>query len=219
MNVLARPRNCIHCLNQQRLLRQWIKLRRAHHVRTWCLICGKPVALTVKRDYREAVEFFYGLDDQPMVHHAGNHEEPNGGWGIHWRLDEVLCAVFPELHIYEIENGGELWPMPPYYEHDKSEDRQVEVISYEEARVIAMNGESLRSLVGEELNHFPHSREELEQIEQRIWDEFQLEQDFTLLGFRRPFAMVRRKHDGICGTVLYQDSPRFYYGFEKDRII
>ena len=42
----------------------------------------------------------------------------------------------------------------------------------------------------------------------------QLSQDFTVEGFAAPYVVVRRKSDGQRGTLMFQHSPRFYFGFE-----
>jgi hypothetical protein len=31
-----------------------------------------------------------------------------------------------------------------------------------------------------------------------------------------PFVVVRRKADGVKGSLMFQHMPRFYYGFAKD---
>ena len=76
-------------------------------VKTWCRICGLPVLLEVLTDYDEAVRYFCGLDDHPMVHKSLHAEA--GGWGTHWRLDEVLEKVFPLVHTDHI------WPIMPWW--------------------------------------------------------------------------------------------------------
>ena len=202
-----------------RRLRAWINRDRHITVRSWCLICGEPVLLSVEGEYEKAKRFFYGLDDQPMAHHPGQHAE-TGGWGIHWRLDEVLCAVFPDVHGPEIDRHGELWPIPPYYEHSMSEDKQVEIIDELEAREISMRHMAEpRNVLQQGLNMDPQSRDELEATVGEVWDEDELSQEFEILGFRPPFAMVKRRFNGARGTVLYQDDPRYYFNFEQDRII
>ena len=75
-------------------------------VRTWCRVCGLPELVDVPNDYEWAVEAMCWVDDQAGQH--GEHREP-GGWGVHWRLDEVLAAMFPDRHL------DRLFPVPTWY--------------------------------------------------------------------------------------------------------
>ena len=45
----------------------------------------------------------------------------------------------------------------------------------------------------------------------------QLGQDFTVEGFLAPYVIVRRKSDGQRGSLMFQNSPRFYFSFEPYR--
>ena len=38
--------------------------------------------------------------------------------------------------------------------------------------------------------------------------------DFEALGFMAPFVIVKRQSDGVKGSLMFQNSPRFYYSFE-----
>jgi len=70
-------------------------------------MCGKAARVEVPRDYGWAVEVMHWLDDRPLTHEW--HSE-NGGWGVHWRLDEILGLVFPSQHI------DDLFPVPKWYQ-------------------------------------------------------------------------------------------------------
>jgi hypothetical protein len=48
-----------------------------------------------------------------------------------------------------------------------------------------------------------------------VWDTDELSRDFEVIGFMAPFCVVRRKSDGIKGSVQFQHHPRFYFNFEK----
>jgi len=50
-----------------------------------------------------------------------------------------------------------------------------------------------------------------------VWDTQELQRDFDVLGFMAPFVVVTRKADGKKGSLTFQHSPRFYYGFQADR--
>ena len=59
----------------------------------------------------------------------------------------------------------------------------------------------------------PRSREELESVYTKVWDEQQLRQDYDVLGFVDETVEVRRKADGAHGSLSFQDRPRFYFGW------
>lgn len=94
-------------------------------VRTWCRVCGDSTLVGVPTDYERAVEAVHWIDDQVMDH--GAHGSA-GGWGIHWRLDDVLKAAFPTTH------WEELFPVPKWYPH------RVDTMELPVLRVIQRNG-------------------------------------------------------------------------------
>jgi len=77
--------------------------------------------------------------------------------------------------------------------------------------------ESTRRAMVDALNSFPAERAALEQHYGQVWDTTQLSKDFEVTGFMAPFVVVRRKSDGVMGSLTFQHSPRFYWGFEPDR--
>jgi len=76
--------------------------------------------------------------------------------------------------------------------------------------------EGVRREMVAKINAQPGSREALEAEHGQVWDTTQLQQDFTVLGFQAPFVVVRRKSDGVVGSLAFQHSPRYYFGFEAD---
>jgi hypothetical protein len=68
-----------------------------------------------------------------------------------------------------------------------------------------------------EINAEPGSREALEAEHGRVWDTPQLRQDFEVIGFLAPLVVVRRKADGVKGSLEFQHSPRLYWGFVEDK--
>ena len=64
-----------------------------------------------------------------------------------------------------------------------------------------------------ELNARPGSREALETQHGQVWNTEELSRDFDVTGFLAPFVVVRRKCDGKKGSLEFQHSPRFYFGF------
>ena len=77
--------------------------------------------------------------------------------------------------------------------------------------------EDIRREILAEINAAPGSREYLEHEHGQIWDTAQLQKDFEVLGFAAPLVAVRRKADGVKGSLMFQSSPRFYFGFEPHR--
>jgi hypothetical protein len=68
-----------------------------------------------------------------------------------------------------------------------------------------------------EINARPGSREALEAAHGRVWDTGQLAEEFEVVGFLAPFVVVRRKADGVKGSLEFQHSPRFYFSFQADQ--
>lgn len=75
------------------------------------------------------------------------------------------------------------------------------------------NTEAIRRELVNEINAEPGSREALEKTHGQVWDTMQLSQDFSVEGFMAPCVVVTRKADGKRGSLEFQHSPRFYYGF------
>ena len=66
------------------------------------------------------------------------------------------------------------------------------------------------------INAEPGSREALEGQHGQVWDTQQLAQDFEVIGFLAPLVVVRRKADGVKGSLEFQHMPRFYFNFVLD---
>jgi hypothetical protein len=77
--------------------------------------------------------------------------------------------------------------------------------------------ESIRRELVAEINADPGSRAALESEHGQVWDTQQLGEDFEVLGFSAPFVVVKRKADGIKGSLTFQHYPRFYFDFTADR--
>ncbi len=65
-----------------------------------------------------------------------------------------------------------------------------------------------------EINAEPGSREALEAKHVQIWGTSEVRRDYEVLGFMAPYVVVRRKEDGIKGSLMFQHDPRFYFKFE-----
>ena len=77
--------------------------------------------------------------------------------------------------------------------------------------------EDIRKQMLIEINAEPGSREYLEARHGQVWDTQQLSEDFEVLGFMAPLVVVCRKSDRQKGSLCFQASPRFYFGFEPHR--
>ena len=67
--------------------------------------------------------------------------------------------------------------------------------------------ESIRRQMLAEINAAPGCREYLEAKHGQVWDTDQLQGDFEVLGFVAPIIVVRRKADGVKGSLMFQANP------------
>ena len=67
-----------------------------------------------------------------------------------------------------------------------------------------------------QINAQAGSREYLEAKHGQVWDTDQVREDFEVLGFMAPFVVVRRKSDGVRGSLMFQHDPRFYFSFQPE---
>ena len=65
-----------------------------------------------------------------------------------------------------------------------------------------------------EINAEPGSREALEAQYSQVWDTQQLAESFEVLGFMAPYVVVRRKADGVKGSLEFQHDPRLYFNWQ-----
>jgi hypothetical protein len=72
-----------------------------------------------------------------------------------------------------------------------------------------------RQLVGA-LNAEPKGRAALAAEYGEVWDTEELGRDFEVRGFLAPLVVVRRRSDGIVGSLMFQHAPRFYFRFLPD---
>ena len=66
------------------------------------------------------------------------------------------------------------------------------------------------------INADPGSREALEAKHGQVWDTQEIQQDFEVTGFMAPYIVVRRKSDGVVGSLKFQHRPRYYFDFKAD---
>lgn len=73
--------------------------------------------------------------------------------------------------------------------------------------------EELRRERVAEINAEPGSREALEAQYGKVWSTDQLREEFEIIGFMAPYAVVKRIADGQKGSLEFQHMPRFYFNF------
>ena len=76
--------------------------------------------------------------------------------------------------------------------------------------------ETIRKEMLIEINANPGSREALEAEHGQVWDTKQLGEDFEVLGFMAPFVVVKKRSNGIRGSLLFQHHPRLYHSFQPE---
>jgi len=57
---------------------------------------------------------------------------------------------------------------------------------------------------------------DLEATEGRTWTTDEMRQEFEVLGFAAPYAVVKRKSDGVKGSLEFVHSPRQYFNWRAD---
>jgi hypothetical protein len=66
------------------------------------------------------------------------------------------------------------------------------------------------------INAQPQDRHTLEHSHGQVWDSRELARDFIVVGYMAPFVVVRRRADGVVGSLEFQHEPRFYFNWEED---
>jgi hypothetical protein len=67
------------------------------------------------------------------------------------------------------------------------------------------------------LNENAAERAKLEELYGKVWDTDQLQEEFEAIGFAAPLIVVRRKSDGVKGTLYFQHHPRFYFNWSEHK--
>ena len=52
-----------------------------------------------------------------------------------------------------------------------------------------------------------------ETVKSQVWNTAELQADFDVVGFSMGMVVVDRKSDGVRGSMMFDHSPRIYYGF------
>ena len=77
--------------------------------------------------------------------------------------------------------------------------------------------EALRRRRLVELNGQTADRATLAQRHGQVWDPQELGRDFVAIGYLAPYVVVRRKTDGLRGSLEFQHHPRFHFNWREDR--
>ena len=76
--------------------------------------------------------------------------------------------------------------------------------------------ENARRELVSKINSEPGERAALEAEHGQVWDTDELQRDFEVRGFLAPLVVVRRRSDGVLGSLMFQHDPRFYFRFLPD---
>ena len=76
--------------------------------------------------------------------------------------------------------------------------------------------EAIRRTMVQQINTDGGDRDRLEAQHGQVWDTTELQTDFDVVGFAAPLIVVRQKTTGRMGSLFFQHSPRFYWGFTAD---
>lgn len=66
------------------------------------------------------------------------------------------------------------------------------------------------------INSAKSEREKLEEAHGQVWDTKEMTRDFGVTGFMAPLVVVKKKDTGEVGSLMFQHSPRYYWGWTPD---
>jgi hypothetical protein len=76
--------------------------------------------------------------------------------------------------------------------------------------------ESIRREMCATVNANPGNRADLESKYGQVWATSELSKDFEVVGFAAPLVVVRRRSDGVRGSLMFQHNPRYYFSFTPE---
>ena len=88
--------------------------------------------------------------------------------------------------------------------------------SHTQAPVETDDTEDIRRTLLVQVNANPNKRTALEAQHGQVWATAELARDFVVEGFMAPFVVVRRKADGVVGSLMFQHHPRYYFCWVQD---
>lgn len=133
----------------------------------------------------------------PRVQDAHNDADAHVCWHT-GRANPRICTIcYREITggqlIGDGDGGGQRFAHPECYR--KRERQRIET-----RRRVAGDG----------------ARARLEALHGTVWDTDQMRADFEVLQYAAPYVAVRRRADGVEGSLVFQHSPRFYWDFSPD---
>jgi len=76
--------------------------------------------------------------------------------------------------------------------------------------------ETIRRERIQEINQESDNKAELEAKYGKVWTTEEMCNEFDAIGFMAPLVVVRRKSDGVKGSLEFRHSPRFYFNWQAD---
>lgn len=68
-----------------------------------------------------------------------------------------------------------------------------------------------------EINGETNTREALEARYGKVWSTDEMVEEFEAIGFMAPYVVVRRRSDGVKGSLEFCQSPRYYFSFSPHK--
>ena len=83
-------------------------------------------------------------------------------------------------------------------------------------QIVIDETEAIRREMVVTINANAGPRAELEAQHGQVWDTSELQNDFQVIGFLAPLVVVRRRSDGVRGSLMFQNDPRFSHSFQPE---
>lgn len=58
-------------------------------------------------------------------------------------------------------------------------------------------------------------KQELLETYDKVWNTEEMTKEFEVDGFLAPYVVVKRRSDGVKGTLEFTHMPRFYFDFQS----
>ena len=154
---------------------------------------------------------------------------PGGGWrGINLRTSAPVRIIGPsKFRGLYVEGEVSRIIGPPQGDQEFKAHEELEKLADEIIKELTpdarnnlrpkSNGRSGMEHLYSVINDSQLEREGLEQLHGKAWDRKEIADDFAILGFHPPFAVVRRQADDEVGTLLYQEMPRYYFRWQAKK--
>ena len=68
-----------------------------------------------------------------------------------------------------------------------------------------------------EINSDDLTKTALEAKYGRVWSTDEMVEEFEAIGFMAPYVVVRRRSDGVKGSLEFSHSPRYYFSFSPHK--